>query len=91
MAERPEVAARYARAWAKAVADSNNDPKVRDLLVKYMRTPEKIAPSVPLVKFFMVKDMDTTDLVDFQRFVNIGVDLGVVKTKVDVRTMMKVY
>jgi NitT/TauT family transport system substrate-binding protein len=91
MTERPDVAARYARAWAKAVADSNNDPKVRELLVKYMRTPANIAPSVPLVKFFMVKDMETTDVVDFQRFVNIGVEMGVVKSKVDVRNMMKVY
>ena len=35
--------------------------------------------------------MDATDVVDFQRFVNIGVDMGVVKTKVDVRTFMKAY
>ncbi len=91
MTERPDVAARYARAWAKAVADSNNDPKVRELLVKHMRTAPEIAPSVPLVKFNMVRELDATDLVDFQRFVNIGVEMGVVKSKVDVRSMLKSY
>lgn len=91
MTERPDVAARYAKAWAKAVADSNNDPSVRELLAKHMRTPPALAPSVPLVRFNMVRDLDPIELVDFQRFVNIGTDMGVVKTKVDVRSMLKTY
>jgi NitT/TauT family transport system substrate-binding protein len=91
MTERPEVAARYAKAWAKAVADANSDPKVRELLVKHMRTAPDIAPSVPLVRFIMVKDLDATDLVDFQRYMNMGVEMGVVKSKIDIRSMLKTY
>jgi NitT/TauT family transport system substrate-binding protein len=91
MAKQPAVAARYAAAWAKAVKDVDTDPKVRDLLPKYMNTSADIAPTVPLAKIVMVKDLKPQDLADFQKFVDIGVAQGVVKGAVDTKTMVKAF
>lgn len=87
--DKPAVAARYAGAWARALKDIESDPKVRELLPKYMNTAADIAPTVPLAKFVLVKDLAAQDLGDFQKFVDIGVEQGVVKGAVDTRTMLK--
>jgi NitT/TauT family transport system substrate-binding protein len=89
--KQPAVAARYAAAWAKAVKDVDTDPKVRDLLPKYMNTSAEIAPTVPLAKIVMVKDLKPQDLSDFQKFVDIGVAQGVVKGAVDTKSMVKAF
>ncbi|MBA2960559.1 MULTISPECIES: ABC transporter substrate-binding protein [Ramlibacter] len=91
LAKQPAVAARYAAAWAKAVKDVDTDPKVRDLLPKYMNTSAEIAPTVPLAKIVMVKDLKAQDLTDFQKFVDIGVAQGVVKGAVDTKSMVKAF
>lgn len=75
--ERPEVAARFAAAWAKAVADANDDPTARDLLTD-MKVPEALTATVPLAHFTMVSDMTEAEMAEFQTFLDIGVDLGVV-------------
>lgn len=89
--DKPDLAARYAAAWAKAVKDVDTDPKVRELLPKYMNTAADIAPTVPLAKIVMVKDLKAQDLGDFQKFVDIGVNQGVVRGTVDVKSMVKAY
>jgi NitT/TauT family transport system substrate-binding protein len=88
---RPDVAKRYAQAWAKAINDANNDPSVRDLLVKYMNVPASIAPSVPLVRFAMIKDVEPQQLEYFQRLADLGIQMGVVKSKTDVHKWLKSY
>jgi NitT/TauT family transport system substrate-binding protein len=88
--EKPEVAARYARAFAKSVKDAGSDPKAREYLTKF-NVPADIIASVPLAKFTMVKDLAPADIADFQKFVSLGVDMGVVKEKIDVKTMLKAY
>ncbi|MCA0044956.1 ABC transporter substrate-binding protein [Celeribacter litoreus] len=75
--ERPEVAARFAEAWAKAVKDANEDPSARDLL-SGMKVPENLTATVPLAHFTMVSDMTEEEIAEFQTFIDIGVDLGVV-------------
>ena len=60
---------------------------VRDLLPKYMNTSAEIAPTVPLAKFVLAKNLSAQDLGDFQKFVDIGVGQGVVKGAVDVKTI----
>jgi NitT/TauT family transport system substrate-binding protein len=87
--EQPALAARYAAAWARALKDIDTDPKVRDLLPKYMNTSAEIAPTVPLAKFVLTKNLTAQDLGDFQKFVDIGVGQGVVKGAVDVKSMVK--
>lgn len=77
MEERPDVAKRFAAAWAKAVKDANEDPTARELLVE-MKVPENLTETVPLAHYNMVSDMSDDELADFQTFLDIGVDLGVV-------------
>lgn len=91
MTERPQVAARFASAWAKAVNDVARDAKVRELLPKYMNTSADIAPTVPLAKMVLVKDLTAQDMSDFQKFVDIGIQQGVIRGAVDVKTLIKAY
>src|SRR5258708_40218081 len=71
MTEKAEVAARYAKAFAKGIADALNDPTARPLLSKYMNVAPDIAPTLPLTRFTMAKDLSAQDLADFQKFVDI--------------------
>ena len=89
--EKPELAARYAKAWARAIRDANNDPSVRDLLVKYMNVPASIAPTVPLVRFEMVKDVDDQGIANLQRYSDLGVQIHAVKRYIDVNTVLKAF
>lgn len=82
MKDRPDVAKRFAEAWAKAIKDANEDPTARDLL-SGMKVPESLTATVPLAHFTMVSDMTKEELGEFQTFIDIGVDLGVVAKKID--------
>jgi NitT/TauT family transport system substrate-binding protein len=87
--ERPDVAARFAQAWAKAVKDANTDPAARNYLVRDMNVPAALAPTVPLANFVMVKSLSPADQADFQKFIDIGIGMGVVKGSIDVKTFIK--
>ncbi len=89
--EHPDVAARYASAWARAIHDANTDPTVRSLLVKYMNVPASLAPTVPLVHFEMVRDLGAREIANLQRYCDFGVSIGVVKRPIDVKTVLKAY
>ena len=89
--ERPQVAERFARAWAKALKDGNEDPKARDLLAKHMNTAPEIAQTVPLSRYFMVRDLTPAQVADFQKLVDFAVEGGIVKSKIDVKTFLKTY
>lgn len=89
--ERPQVAERLARAWAKALNDGNNDPKARDLLSAHMNVSPAITATVPLSYYNMVKDLKPAEIADLQNLVDQAVAVGLVKTKVDVRTMLKTF
>jgi NitT/TauT family transport system substrate-binding protein len=91
MKERPQAAERLARAWSKALNDGNNDPKARDLLVKHMNTSASIAPTVPLSYYNMVRDLKPQEIADFQNLVDQATTYGLVKGKIDVKTMLKTY
>ena len=86
--ERPAVAERFARAWAKALNDGNNDPKTRELLVK-MNTAPEIAATVPLSYYYMVRDLSAAQIADFQNLVDQATQAGLVKSKIDVKTFLK--
>lgn len=89
--ERPQVAERLARAWAKALKDGNEDPKARDLLVKHMNTAPEIAQTVPLSYYNMVKDLSPAQIADFQTLVDQATTAGLVKNKIDVKSFLKTY
>jgi NitT/TauT family transport system substrate-binding protein len=89
--ERPKVAERFARAWAKALKDGNEDPTARDLLSKHMNTAAEIAQTVPLSRYHMVRDLTPAQIADFQKLVNMATDAGLVKSKIDVKTFLKTF
>lgn len=91
MQERPQVAERLARAWARALNDGNNDPKARELLTKHMNTSAAVAPTVPLSYYNMVRDLKPAEIADFQNLVDQATAYGLVKSKIDVKTMLKTY
>lgn len=91
MDEKPQVAERLARAWARALKDGNTDPKARELLAKHMNTAPAIAPIVPLSYYNMVKDLKPEEINDFQRLVDQGVAYGLVNKKIDVKSMIKAF
>ncbi len=78
VAEKPELAARYAKAWAKSLKDASTDPRAREYLTKF-NVPADLVQAIPLAKFTMVKDMTPADMENFQKFVDLGVEFGVVK------------
>jgi NitT/TauT family transport system substrate-binding protein len=87
--DKPDLAKRFAQAFAKGVKDANEDPTAREFLSKDMNVPAAIAGTVPLAHLTLVKDMTEKEIAAFQKFVDIGVDLGVVNSKIDVHTMLK--
>ncbi|MFM9884036.1 MAG: ABC transporter substrate-binding protein [Burkholderiales bacterium] len=89
--ERPQVAERLARAWAKALKDGNDDPKARDLLSKHMNTAPEIAQTVPLSYYHMVRDLSAAQIADFQKLTDLATTAGLVKSKIDVKTFLKTY
>ena len=86
---KPDLAQRFAQAFAKGVHDAKTDPSARDLLVKEMNVPAAVAPTVTLADLTLVKDLTPAQIATFQKFVDIGTELGVVNGKVDVHTMLK--
>lgn len=89
--ERPQVAERLARAWAKALKDGNDDPKARDLLSKHMNTAAVIAQTVPLSRYHMVRELSPAQIADFQKLVDMATDAGLVKSKIDVKSFLKTF
>ncbi len=89
--ERPQVAERFARAWAKALKDGNDDPKARELLVKHMNTAAEIAQTVPLSYYNMVRDLSPAQIADFQKLTDLATAAGLVKNKIDVKSFLKTY
>ncbi len=86
--EKPDLAKRYAAAWAKAVKDCNTIPRPADLLAADMNVPADLTSSIPLANFVMVKDLTPAQIEDFQKFLDIGTALGVVSGKVDAKAMV---
>jgi NitT/TauT family transport system substrate-binding protein len=88
--EKPDVAQRYAKAWARAVKDVATDPKARDYLTKF-QVPADMTSTIPLAKLTMLSEFKANDYADFQKFINFGVETGLVKGPIDVKTFVKSY
>ena len=91
LADRPDVAKRFAQAWARALADIAKDDTVRKHLVKNTFTPEPVAPTVPLVNFVMTGDLSDDEKAEFQQFIDFVADNGVLSEKVDVTKYLKTF
>jgi len=88
---RPDVARRFAAAWEKAVRFINENPgEARKHLVKNTFTPEDVVETVPMIRYFMAKDLSDKDKADFQKFIDFSVKTGTLEQKVDVTKYLQV-
>jgi NitT/TauT family transport system substrate-binding protein len=46
---------------------------------------------VPLPRIVLAKDLSAADVSDFQKFLDLGVELGVVKDKLDARALVRAF
>lgn len=89
---RPDVARRFAAAWAKAVDFINTNPKeARKHLVKNTFTPEDVVDTVPMIRYFMAKDLTAKDKAAYQTFIDFSTKAGTLPEKVDVTKYMQTF
>lgn len=91
VAEHPDAAKRFAEAWARGVKEALSDSSTRGYLIAGMKVPPALAAVVPLPRIVMAKEMSAADVNDFQKFLDLGVELGVVKSKIDAKTLVKAF
>jgi len=90
--KRPDVAKRFAQAWAKAVDYIKKNPAdARKYLAKNTMTPDDLVDSVPMLGYTMTKDMSPAQLGYLQKFADFGTEIGVVPEKLDVRKFLKSF
>lgn len=90
--KRPDVAKRFAAAWAKAIDYIKANPaEAQKHLAKNTMTPTDLVEIVPPLGYIMTKDMSPTQLGYLQTFADFGHDIGVVPEKVDVKKYLKSF
>jgi NitT/TauT family transport system substrate-binding protein len=90
--KRPEVAKRFAAAWAKAIAFINANPdEARKHLARNTFTPDNVVDMVPMLGYVMAGDMSKEQLTDLQMFADFGTSIGVVPDKVDVTKFLQKF
>jgi NitT/TauT family transport system substrate-binding protein len=89
---RPDVARRFTLAWAKAVDLINNNPtEARKHLVKNTFTPDDVVETVPMIRYFMAKDLTAKDKADYQKFIDFSVKTGTLEKQVNVNDYLKAF
>ena len=89
---RPDVAKRFAAGWAKAVELINSNPQeARKHLLKNTFTPDDVVDTVPMIRYFMAKDLTAKDKADYQKFIDFSVETGTLAEKVDVIKYLQTF
>jgi NitT/TauT family transport system substrate-binding protein len=89
---RPEAAKRFTAAWEKAARLINENPAdARKHLVKNTFTPEDVVDTVPMVRYFMAKDLTDKDKADYQKFIDFSVQAGTLEQKIDVTKYLQAF
>ncbi len=89
---RPDVAKRFTAAWGKAVEFINSNPQeARKHLAKNTLTPDDVIDSVPMIRYFMVKDLTAADKTAFQKFIDFSVQSGTLPEKIDVNKYLTTF
>ncbi len=89
---RPEVAKRFAAAWAKAVDLINTNPQeARKHLLKNTFTPEDVVDTVPMIRYFMAGDLTAKDKADFHKFIDFSVQTGTLSDKIEVTKFLQAF
>ena len=91
VSERPDVARRFAEAWARGVKEAQSDTSTRGYLIAGMKVPPELAATVPLPRIVMARDLSPADVGDFQKFLDLGIELGVIKDKIDGKALVKAF
>ena len=91
VSERPDVAKRFAEAWARGVKEAQSESSTRGYLIAGMKVPPELAATVPLPRIVMAADLSPADVADFQKFLDLGVEFGVIKDKVDGKALVKAF
>ncbi|ARQ00517.1 ABC transporter substrate-binding protein [Pseudorhodoplanes sinuspersici] len=90
--KRPDVAKRFAQAWAKAVDFIKTNPaEARKYLAKNTMTPDDLVDSIPMLGYTMVKDFTPAQLGYLQKYSDFGTEVGVVPEKIDVKKFIKSF
>jgi NitT/TauT family transport system substrate-binding protein len=89
---RPDVARRFTAAWGKAIDLINNNPaEARKHLIKNTFTPDDVVDTVPMIRYFMAKDLTAKDKADFQKFIDFSVKMGTLEKPVDVTKYLEAF
>ena len=89
---RPDVAKRFAAAWAKAVNLINNNPQeARKHLLNNTFTPPDVVDTVPMIRYYMAGDLTAKDKAEFQKFIDFSVKTGTLPENVDVTKYLKAF
>jgi NitT/TauT family transport system substrate-binding protein len=89
---RPDVAKRFTAAWEKAVRLINENPnEARKHLAKNTFTPDDVVDTVPMIRYFMAKDLTAKDKADYQKFIDFSVKSGTLTENVDVTKYLQAF
>src|ERR1700737_4009923 len=90
--KRPDVARRFASAWAKAIDFINKNPdQARKHLAKNTFTPDNVVDMVSMLGYVMAADMTPRQMSDWQKLADFGNSIGVVPEKLDVTKVMQKF
>jgi NitT/TauT family transport system substrate-binding protein len=89
---RPDVAKRFTAAWEKAVRLINDNPnEARRHLLKNTFTPDDVVETVPMIRYFMARDLTEKDKAGYQKFIDFSVQTGTLTEKVDVAKYLQTF
>jgi NitT/TauT family transport system substrate-binding protein len=86
---REDVARRYAAAWARAVETIRTDATAREVLTSHLNTPADLAAAMPLQRFTLAREMTPQMIEDLQKFIDVAVQMGVVRERIEARSMLR--
>ena len=70
---------------------NDNPAEARKHLLKNTFTPDDVVDTVPMIRYFMAKDLTPKDKADFQKFIDFSVKTGTLREKVDVTNILKAF
>ena len=92
LSKRPDVAKRYAQAYADAVALIRDNPAAaRKYLVGNTPIPEDIIADMPLILYKTVAEATAEDKANLQKYLDFAQSFGALPQKVDIAPYLKSY
>jgi NitT/TauT family transport system substrate-binding protein len=59
--------------------------------VKNTFTPDDVVDTVPMIRYFMAKDLTAKDKADYQKFIDFSVKVGTLEKPIDVTKYLKAF